>query len=68
MTNIMIEGRAGNTASADPELNPLSGLLEDLSERARILDRIADFELAFGRRRLAERLSNQAAELRDCAG
>ena len=67
MDNISNEGSAGNSACADPQLNPLSDLLEGLSERARILDRIADFELAFGRWRLAERLSHRAAELREVA-
>ena len=32
---------------------------------AAVLDRIADTELSFGRRRLAERLSQRAAEIRE---
>ena len=50
---------AHSTTAADHSL--------DLLDRARALDRIADCELAHGRRHLAERLSHRAAELREVA-
>jgi hypothetical protein len=36
-------------------------------QRARILDRLADLELQVGHHRAGECLSNEAAELRECA-